>query len=79
MIHLNAESWNIHQLCVLEVLNEKETVPARKAENWLKCSNIISIEPVEALSQQRIRAELKVEVKIVATFHDFFMTQNEKD
>ena len=44
MTHFNAELWNIHQLCVLQVLNKKkETIPARKAENWLrqKCRDII--------------------------------------
>ena len=32
MIYFNAELWNIHQLCVLQVLNTKEAIPARKAE-----------------------------------------------
>ena len=36
MTHFNAELWNIHQLCVLQVLNEKETIPTRKAENLAK-------------------------------------------
>ena len=36
MIHFNAELWNIHQLCVLQVLNEKETILARKAEKLAK-------------------------------------------
>ena len=36
MIHFNAELWNIHQLCVLQVLNEKETIPARKVEKMAK-------------------------------------------
>ena len=55
MIHFNAELWNIHQLCVLQVLNEKETITARKTEkNWprQKCRDIISIELAEAISHQ---------------------------
>ena len=36
MIHFNAELWNIHQLCVLQVLNEKEIIPARIAEKMAK-------------------------------------------
>ena len=36
MIHFNAELWNNHQLCVLQVLNEKETNPARKEEKLAK-------------------------------------------
>ena len=36
MIHFNAELWNIHQLCVLQVLNEKETIIARKGEKLAK-------------------------------------------
>ena len=60
MIHLNAKLWNIHQLCVLQVLNTKEANPARKeAFNWLRqkfrdiiseCRDITSIEPIEAMS-----------------------------
>ena len=45
MIHVNAVFWNNHQLCVLQVLNVKETNPARKAaKNCLrqKCHDIIS-------------------------------------
>ena len=44
MIHLNAELWNHRQLCVLQVLNLKETNPARKIENLAKakCRNMIS-------------------------------------
>ena len=61
MIHLNVELWKIYQLCVLQVLNAKETIPARRAEKLakvemsrhnLECRDIISIEPVEAMSQQ---------------------------
>ena len=36
MIHFNDELWNIHHFCVLKVLNEKETIPARKAEELAK-------------------------------------------
>ena len=32
MTHFNAELWNIHQLCVLQVLNAKEANPTRKEE-----------------------------------------------
>ena len=35
MIHFNAELWNNHQLCVLQVLNVKETNLARKAAKKL--------------------------------------------
>ena len=36
MINFNAELWNIHQICVLKVLNTNEANPARKEEkNWL--------------------------------------------
>ena len=30
MTHFNAKLWNIHQLCVLQVLNAEESNPARK-------------------------------------------------
>ena len=37
MTHFNAELWKIHQLCILQVLNEEKTNPARKEkENWLR-------------------------------------------
>ena len=36
MIHLNVELWNIHQLCVLQVLNAKETITVRKTEKLAK-------------------------------------------
>ena len=36
MSHLNAGLWNIHKLCVLQVLNEKETILTRKAEKLAK-------------------------------------------
>ena len=36
MIHFNVELWNNHQLCVLQVLNEKETNIARKEEKLAK-------------------------------------------
>ena len=45
MIHFTAELWNNHQLCVLQVLNVKETNPARKATKKClrqKCRDIIS-------------------------------------
>ena len=32
MIHFNAELWNINQLFVFQVLNEKEIIPVRKAK-----------------------------------------------
>ena len=35
MIHFNVELWNNHQLCVLQVLNVKETNPVRKAATKL--------------------------------------------
>ena len=61
MTHFNAELWNIHQLCVFQVLNAKEANPARKEEkNCLrqkcrdiisKCHDIISREPEDTMSQ----------------------------
>ena len=37
MTHFNAKLWNIHQLCVLQVLNAREANLARKEEkNWLR-------------------------------------------
>ena len=36
MIHFNVEIWYNHQLCVLQVLNEKETNLVRKAERLAK-------------------------------------------
>ena len=32
MTHFNAELWNIHQLCVLQVLNAEKANPTRKEE-----------------------------------------------
>ena len=45
IIHFNVELWNIHKICVLHVLNAKESNPTRKEEkNWLrqKCCDISS-------------------------------------
>ena len=63
MNHFNAELWNIHQLCVLQVLNAKEANPARKEEKiWLRqkchdinseCRDIISREQTDTMSRQR--------------------------
>ena len=39
MIHFNAELWNIRQLFVLQVLYEKERIPARKAEKLARAAN----------------------------------------
>ena len=36
MTHFNAELWNIHQLCVLQVLNAKVVNPVRKAKKLAK-------------------------------------------
>ena len=65
MTHFNAELWKIHQLCILQVLNEEKTNPARKEkENWLryKCRDIISRELEDTMSQQN-EVELKLEVR----------------
>ena len=35
MIHFNAELWNIHQICVFQVLNAKEANPSRKKSKKL--------------------------------------------
>ena len=56
MTHLNAELWNIHQLCVLRVLNAEEANLVRKKEENLlrqKRHNIISRKPKDIMSQQR--------------------------
>ena len=45
MIHFNVELWNIHQICVLKILNAKEANLSRKEDkNWLshKCHDISS-------------------------------------
>ena len=42
MIHFNAKLWNIHQLCVLHVLNEKKMIPARKGEKMAKAENYVA-------------------------------------
>ena len=43
MIHFNAGLWIIHQLFVLQVLNEKEIIPARKAEKLARVEFSIAI------------------------------------
>ena len=59
MIHFNDKLWNIHQICVLQVLNEKKKDnSSKKSRNFgqgkklcrdivSECCDIISIEPVE--------------------------------
>ena len=42
MIHFNAKLWNIHQLCGLHVLKEKETIPIRKEETLAKAENYVA-------------------------------------
>ena len=95
MINLNVELWNIHQLCVLQVLNAKEKILARKAEKLAKAemsrynfrmsqhnlnrTNKSYVTTSNAMSQQRIEVELKLKVKNVSIFHNFVVTQNEKD
>ena len=85
MIHFNAELWKNNQLCVLQVLNEKET----KAENFanvemsrhnfrmsrhnIRMSRQKLKITIRAMSQQE-KVELKLEVKIFATFHNFVAT-----
>ena len=44
MSHLNVGLWNIHQLCVLQVLNEKETILARKAKKLVKAEIVVAID-----------------------------------
>ena len=36
MIHFSVELWNNNQFCVLQDLNEKETILARKSEKLAK-------------------------------------------
>ena len=67
MIHLNAELWNIHKLCVLQVLNAEKANPVRKKGiNWLrkKCRGITSIESSLAKSQQEMLCLNKVKAKL---------------
>ena len=89
MIHFNATLWNIHQLSVLKVLDETRQFQQEKQKNWPRykfhdivsdCHDIISIEPVEAMSQQaalccnKDQAKLKPETKIVETSHNYVAT-----
>ena len=36
MTHFNVELWNIHQLCILQVLNVEEANQTRKVEKLVK-------------------------------------------
>ena len=36
MTHFNAELWNIHQICVLQVLNEKKNNSSKKRRKLAK-------------------------------------------
>ena len=77
MIHFTAELWNNHQLYVLQVLNVKETNPARKAtKKWLrhKCRDIISY----CHNIMKIRRQNYVAIMIfyVATFLEKFLKKN---
>ena len=85
MIHFNAELWNNHQLCVLQVLNEKETKAEKFANVEMSRHNFIMSRHNIIMSQQKLKitsramsqqekAELKLEVKIFATFHNFVTT-----
>ena len=67
MIHFNVELWNIHQLCVLQVLNEKETILARKVEKLTKA---------EMSRHRKDQAEPKPETKIVVTSHNSVATSH---
>ena len=42
-IYFNVELWNIHQLCVLHVLIEKEIIPARKEEKKVVEEELLAI------------------------------------
>ena len=53
MIHFNAELWNNHQLCVLQVLNVKETNPTRKAAK--KLAKVEMSRHNLRLSQQKLK------------------------
>ena len=78
MSNFNVELWNIHQLCVLHVLNEKETIPTRKIEKLASLSlqrnfmlrqdlnrtNRSYVATGSAMSQQR--SELKPEDKALS-------------
>ena len=62
--------------------SSKKNIKLAKAElsrHNFRMSCIILMELAKAMSQQRIEAELKLEVKNVATFHNFVATQNERD
>ena len=88
MIHFNAELWNNHQLCVLQDLNEKETIPTRKEEKLAKAEMlqhnfIMSRHNLKGISiyyvATKIKLNSKLEMKNVVTFHNFVATQNERD
>ena len=49
----------------------------RMSRHNLNRTNRSYVATSNSISQQRIEAELKLEVKNVATFHNFVVTQNE--
>ena len=89
MIHFNAKLWNNHQLCVLQILNLKETNSARKTEklakeemlrhNFRMLRHNLKVTSRAMLQQAMLcsnkdKVELKLKVKIVATFQNFVAT-----
>ena len=81
MIHFIVKLWNNYQICVLQDLNEKETIPARKAEKLAKAE--MSRHNFKGTSiyyvATKIKLNSKLEMKNVVTFHNFVVTQNERD
>ena len=82
MTHFNAELWIIHQLCVLQVLNKKRNNSNKKSRKLAKAEmsrHNFKVTNGAMLQQEMIchnkeEAELKLEVKIVTTFHNFVTT-----
>ena len=52
---------------------------AELSRHYLKRTNRSYVTTSIDMSQQRIEAELKLEVKNVVTFHNFVATQNERE
>ena len=85
MIHFNAKLWNIHQLCVLHILNDKEAILARKAEKFAKAEmlrhsfrlsshNLNRTRRSYVVTSNKDQVELKSETKIVTTSHNSVAT-----
>ena len=92
MIHFNAELWNNHQLCVLQVLNVKETNPTKKiakklakakmSRHNLRMSQQKLKATSRAVSQESVichnkdKAKLKLEVEILSRHFKTLLRHN---